>query len=770
MASLSVTESLRALAAGPKVYANLSVPQLVETALLRGEARLAANGALVAVTGKRTGRSPKDKFTVDDAVTHEVVDWGKVNKPFAPERFEALLERVVEHLGARELFAQDLYCGADPEYRLPIRVISEYAWQALFVRQLFVRPEAAAMATHEPEFLVIAAPEFEAVPERDGTNSSAFILADFTRKIILIGGTKYAGEMKKSVFGAMNFIVPNRDVLPMHCSANVGADGVSALFFGFSFLSKNVKILYFAAIVIPLAFVLITIQRGELKRVRLHLVRLGYALAGILIVFVPWYFLIYLRYPEVFQSIATINTGAAAPGVIGGLVKNWLFRPPFTFFPANRALAVPLFLYFLGLLGTLTARRWKAQCSPLEIVAALWFVVGVGINSLIGYRPVRHYIDLTIPLLILVSLFLGRFLRGFAWSFPKNRSAGLFAGLFALIWVAVSFMRSGLPAWGWIDRDPIAVLKLSFVLALGLAVILGLALRYSSDKPWTVPRAWAAPLVVALIGIYAYQNVAEYVSWRRTLSYQLQTIGRDLGRAFPEGVFSGLLAPSLSLENRNPAHTMYPHYANDDPGFLERARVTHLILGTYNNERQYYDKLFPDVMRRARHLITYRMWRSWWTLFDVGRDLPPEDPAVHEAETMERSAGAPLFDPPAGGRFAVLVESPDWETIGRDRIALPVPGLIRGQLFVRAAGSGPLDMRLYVRMSLRGRIVFKNAFVLRESTGAPDYVGLPFKFRTEGPGNYLLEVKAAGSGSFFFDRMEFRPESKDSGSRTGDSR
>jgi 4-amino-4-deoxy-L-arabinose transferase-like glycosyltransferase len=545
---------------------------------------------------------------------------------------------------------------------------------------------------------------------------------------------------------------------------------LTALFFGFSFLSKNVKILYFAAIVIPLAFVLITIQRGELKRVRLHLVRLGYALAGILIVFVPWYFLIYLRYPEVFQSIATINTGAAAPGVIGGLVKNWLFRPPFTFFPANRALAVPLFLYFLGLLGTLTARRWKAQCSPLEIVAALWFVVGVGINSLIGYRPVRHYIDLTIPLLILVSLFLGRFLRGFAWSFPKNRSAGLFAGLFALIWVAVSFMRSGLPAWGWIDRDPIAVLKLSFVLALGLAVILGLALRYSSDKPWTVPRAWAAPLVVALIGIYAYQNVAEYVSWRRTLSYQLQTIGRDLGRAFPEGVFSGLLAPSLSLENRNPAHTMYPHYANDDPGFLERARVTHLILGTYNNERQYYDKLFPDVMRRARHLITYRMWRSWWTLFDVGRDLPPEDPAVHEAETMERSAGAPLFDPPAGGRFAVLVESPDWETIGRDRIALPVPGLIRGQLFVRAAGSGPLDMRLYVRMSLRGRIVFKNAFVLRESTGAPDYVGLPFKFRTEGPGNYLLEVKAAGSGSFFFDRMEFRPESKDSGSRTGDSR
>jgi len=162
MASLSGVESLKALAAGPLVHANLNAAQLVETALLRGEARLAANGALVAVTGARTGRSPKDKFTVDDAVTHELVDWGKINKPFSPEKFDALLERVTEHLSDRDLFAQDLYCGADPEYRMPIRVISEYAWHSLFVHQLFVRPDAAALATHVPEFTVIAAPEFEA--------------------------------------------------------------------------------------------------------------------------------------------------------------------------------------------------------------------------------------------------------------------------------------------------------------------------------------------------------------------------------------------------------------------------------------------------------------------------------------------------------------------------------------------------------------------------------------------------------------------------------
>ena len=239
MASLTGVDSLKALTAGPLVHANLSVAQLVETALLRGEARLAANGALVAVTGARTGRSPKDKFTVDDAVTHELVDWGKVNKPFAPERFEALLERVTAYLSDRDLYAQDLYCGADPEYRMPIRVISEYAWHSLFVHQLFVRPEAEALAAHVPEFTVIAAPEFEAVPERDGTETGAFILADFTRKIVLIGGTKYAGEMKKSIFGVMNFIVPKRDVLPMHCSANVGADGVTALFFGLSGTGKT---------------------------------------------------------------------------------------------------------------------------------------------------------------------------------------------------------------------------------------------------------------------------------------------------------------------------------------------------------------------------------------------------------------------------------------------------------------------------------------------------------------------------------------------------
>jgi phosphoenolpyruvate carboxykinase (ATP) len=239
MAVLSTADMLRTLTSGRQAHLNLPAAQLIETALLRGEAQLTANGAIVAATGARTGRSPKDKFIVDDAVTHDLVDWGRVNLAFAPERFEALLKRVLEYLRGRELFVEDLYCGADPAYRMPIRVLSEYAWHALFAHQLFVRPAEGELASHTPEFTVLAAPEFEAVPERDGTRSEAFILADFTRRIVLIGGTKYAGEIKKSVFGAMNFLVPRRNVLPMHCSANVGADGATALFFGLSGTGKT---------------------------------------------------------------------------------------------------------------------------------------------------------------------------------------------------------------------------------------------------------------------------------------------------------------------------------------------------------------------------------------------------------------------------------------------------------------------------------------------------------------------------------------------------
>jgi phosphoenolpyruvate carboxykinase (ATP) len=211
----------------------------VEHAVRRGEGLLADNGALVAYTGKYTGRTPKDKFTVKDPVTVELVNWGDVNLAFDPEKFDALFERVVASLGGKELFVQDLYAGADSKYRLPIRVINEYAWHNLFVRALFVRPNDEELKTHRAEFTIVSAPEFQADPQRDGTRSEAFIVVNFTRKIVLIGGTKYAGEMKKSIFGVMNFLLPQNNVFPMHCSANVGKNGETALFFGLSGTGKT---------------------------------------------------------------------------------------------------------------------------------------------------------------------------------------------------------------------------------------------------------------------------------------------------------------------------------------------------------------------------------------------------------------------------------------------------------------------------------------------------------------------------------------------------
>lgn len=218
-----------------QVHRNLPVAQLVELALQRGEAQLAEGGALQVTTGKYTGRSPKDKFVVQGRGS-EAVDWGPVNQPISPERFDGLLTRMLDHLHGRELFIFDGFGGADPNHQLPIRIVNEFAWQNLFVRQLFVRPTTEPV---EPSFTVLCLPTFTAVPERDGTNSECFVIIDFDRRMVLIGGTHYAGEMKKSIFTVLNYLLPAEGILPMHCSANVGASGDVALFFGLSGTGKT---------------------------------------------------------------------------------------------------------------------------------------------------------------------------------------------------------------------------------------------------------------------------------------------------------------------------------------------------------------------------------------------------------------------------------------------------------------------------------------------------------------------------------------------------
>lgn len=215
---------------------NLEPPALYEEAIQRREARLASSGALVAYTAPHTGRSPNDKFIVKDPSSAERVWWGPVNTPISPEQFDQLYERLWDHLKAKKVFVQDLEVCAAPRYRLPLRVITEYAWHSLFARNLFIRSRGEHRT---PQITVICAPSFRAVPERDGTRSETFIILHLAKKIILIGGTSYAGEIKKSVFTLLNYLLPQQGVLPMHCSANQGQDGQTALFFGLSGTGKT---------------------------------------------------------------------------------------------------------------------------------------------------------------------------------------------------------------------------------------------------------------------------------------------------------------------------------------------------------------------------------------------------------------------------------------------------------------------------------------------------------------------------------------------------
>ena len=222
------------------VYWNLPSESLYEEIIFRGEGRMTHMGAITVNTGKHTARAANDKFVVREASTEDKIWWGEYNRPFSVEKFHAVWNRLQGFLQGRDLFVQDCYCGADPNYRLPVRVITEYAWHSLFVRNMFIQPE-----THDelrefvPEFTIISIPSFKGMPQIDGTLSETFILLNFDEKLCLIGNSGYGGEIKKSAFTVMNFLLPLQNVLSMHCSANTGKAGDTALFFGLSGTGKT---------------------------------------------------------------------------------------------------------------------------------------------------------------------------------------------------------------------------------------------------------------------------------------------------------------------------------------------------------------------------------------------------------------------------------------------------------------------------------------------------------------------------------------------------
>ena len=238
--SSKVHDQLVAFGISPQsIHRNLPVEKLVEQSIKTNEGMLTSTGSLSVKTGKYTGRSPQDRYIIYDDETHETIDWGDVNRQFPTEKFNSVFEKMKKHAEGKDLYVFDGFVGADKENRLAIRVINDHAWQNLFCRQLFVRPSKEELDSHDPDFTIVCLNDFETIPEIDGTRTNIFILINLSKKIVLIGGTNYAGEMKKSMFAVMNYLMPKKDVFPMHCSANIGKDGDTALFFGLSGTGKT---------------------------------------------------------------------------------------------------------------------------------------------------------------------------------------------------------------------------------------------------------------------------------------------------------------------------------------------------------------------------------------------------------------------------------------------------------------------------------------------------------------------------------------------------
>jgi 4-amino-4-deoxy-L-arabinose transferase-like glycosyltransferase len=537
----------------------------------------------------------------------------------------------------------------------------------------------------------------------------------------------------------------------------------SALSLGFSFMAKG-KIIYFLLLVVPLTGLIVLILRREAASLSLNVKRLGYFCAGALTVFLPWLFLVYLPGRDLLQDFAGLNAIAMFPRSSANLIQSWLLKPSFTFYGTNRLFSLLLFLYFFSLLLLVFNKKGRRPILPLEIACSLWFIIGVAVNSVIGYRPTRHYIEMTIPMVVLASLLLKRTLPGVRAEFEPKLRPLFYSVLFILLWVAVTSFSSDLfTGLEIIDHPYRCILILTGLTGVVFAAAVVLIERLLIKKGISIPRRLAVPVIAVALSVYAFQNILEYSGWINNATYNLKLISRDLGKAFPDSVFCGLEAPAISMENRNRAHVWYPNFANSRiPDFLNAMKVKYLFLADFNKEAYPYWLTFPDVMKRARFRVRYRLWRSWFDLFEIEDAPVPEevDTGLYEAEKLERDVGLPLFNPSASNQFAVWVDSAKEGVVLQRKLAIKPEQIVEGRLFVRpekAIREGPL---LLIQLNI-GKGIHYRRFVNiydPEAEVGLGFLAVPFKIALPNTRElvYNLKVLALGNYSFALDRIEIR--------------
>jgi 4-amino-4-deoxy-L-arabinose transferase-like glycosyltransferase len=546
----------------------------------------------------------------------------------------------------------------------------------------------------------------------------------------------------------------------------------SALSLGLSFMAKG-KIVYLLLLVVPLAGLILLILRREIASLSLNAKRLAYFGAGSLAVFLPWLFFIYLPARDFLKDFGGINAAAMFPRSPVNLVQLWLLKPSFSFYVANRLFSLVLFLYFFSLLLRVFNKRRRSAVSPLEVACSLWFIIGVAGNSVIGYRPTRHYIELTIPMIVLAALFLKRALGGVRAEFEPRSRLLFYAVLFVLLWVAVTSFSHVFFAESDIVEHPYrCLLILTGLAAAALGAAAVLIERVLVRRGVSIPRRVAVPVIAVALGVYAVQNVFEYSRWIKGATYNLKLISRDFGKAFPGTVFCGLEAPAISMENRNVAHVWYPNFANSRiPDFLNAMKVNYLFLADFNKEAYPYWQAYPEVMVRARFRARYKLWRSWFDLYEIeGAPVPEDvDTGLYEAEKLEREIGLPRFDPAASNQFAVSVDSAKEGVVLQKKLALRPGEVVEGRLFVKPEKlirDGPL---LLIELNIGKGIHYRHFVNIYdpENQVGRGYLAVPFKIAVPRARDlvYNLRVITPGSYAFALDKMEIRIRETGSPSR-----